>query len=81
MDLSQYGNVTWPQRRVPRVIHQTYRTYDIPAIWNRPVQSVMTMNAANENAEEVAKMNSSAEYEIEIAFYFDGFKRTSTSSV
>ncbi|CAF1060950.1 unnamed protein product [Rotaria sordida] len=45
MDLSQYGNVTWPQRRVPRVIHQTYRTYDIPAIWNRPVQSVMTMNA------------------------------------
>ncbi|CAF1243410.1 unnamed protein product [Rotaria sordida] len=44
MDLSQYGNVTWPQRRVPRVIHQTYRTYDIPAIWNRPVQSVMTMN-------------------------------------
>ncbi|CAF1243393.1 unnamed protein product [Rotaria sordida] len=44
MDLSQYGNVTWPQRRVPRVIHQTYRTYDIPAIWNRSVQSVMTMN-------------------------------------
>ncbi|CAF3609744.1 unnamed protein product [Rotaria sp. Silwood1] len=45
IDLSRYANVTWPRRRVPRIIHQTYRTYDIPAIWNQSVQSVMTMNA------------------------------------
>ncbi len=45
MDLFQYANVTWPQRRIPRVIHQTYRTYAIPAIWNTTVQSVMKMNA------------------------------------
>ncbi|CAF2807074.1 unnamed protein product [Rotaria sp. Silwood2] len=47
MDLSRYANVTWPRQRVPRVIHQTYRTYDIPAIWNTSVQSVITMNAGD----------------------------------
>jgi mannosyltransferase OCH1-like enzyme len=45
MDLIQYANVTWPRRRIPRVIHQTYRTYVIPAMWNTTVQSVMKMNA------------------------------------
>lgn len=44
-DLSRYANVTWPRRRVPRVIHQTYRTYDIPAVWNASVQSVLQNNA------------------------------------
>jgi inositol phosphorylceramide mannosyltransferase catalytic subunit len=44
-DLFRYANVTWPRRRVPRVIHQTYRTYAIPAVWNTTVQSVMKMNA------------------------------------
>ena len=44
-DLSRYANVTWPQRRIPRVIHQTYRTYDIPAVWNTSVQSVIEKNA------------------------------------
>jgi hypothetical protein len=37
--------------------------------------------STDDNARTVAKMISSGEYEIEIAFYFDGFKRTSTSSV
>jgi mannosyltransferase OCH1-like enzyme len=27
------------------VIHQTYRTYDIPAVWNTSVKSVIEMNA------------------------------------
>ena len=44
-NLSRYANVTWPQRRVPRVIHQTYRTYTIPTVWNATVQSVMKMNS------------------------------------
>jgi mannosyltransferase OCH1-like enzyme len=43
-DLSRYANATWPRRRIPRVIHQTYRTYDIPAIWNTSVQSVIQNN-------------------------------------
>ncbi|CAF4185337.1 unnamed protein product, partial [Rotaria magnacalcarata] len=33
MDLFRYANVTWSRRRIPRVIHQTYHTYTIPAIW------------------------------------------------
>ncbi|CAF4321267.1 unnamed protein product [Rotaria sp. Silwood2] len=37
--------------------------------------------STDENAQNVAKMISSGEYEIEIAFYFDGFKHTSTSFV
>ncbi|CAF1401671.1 unnamed protein product [Rotaria sordida] len=45
MDLFRYANVTWPRRRIPRVIHQTYRTYAIRAIWNTTVQSAMKMNA------------------------------------
>lgn len=44
-DLSRYANVTWPRRRIPRVIHQTYRTYDIPVIWNISVQSIIETNA------------------------------------
>ena len=37
--------------------------------------------STDDNAQNVAKMISSGEYEIEIAFYFDGFKHTSTSLV
>ena len=43
--LSRYANVTWPRQRVPRVIHQTYRTYDIPPVWNTSVQSILKNNA------------------------------------
>ncbi|CAF3387486.1 unnamed protein product [Rotaria socialis] len=46
-DLSRFGNVSWPQQRIPRVIHQTYRTYDVPEIWNSTVQSVMKMNVGD----------------------------------
>ena len=44
-DLFRYANATWPQRRIPRTIHQTYRTHIIPAVWNSSVQAVMTMNS------------------------------------
>ncbi|CAF4080800.1 unnamed protein product, partial [Rotaria sordida] len=43
MDLFRYANVTWPRRRIPRVIHQTYRTYAIPAIWNTTSHADMDM--------------------------------------
>ncbi|CAF2143869.1 unnamed protein product [Rotaria magnacalcarata] len=46
-DLSRFGNVSWPQQRIPRVIHQTYRTHDVPEIWNSTVQSVMKMNVGD----------------------------------
>ena len=31
--------------RIPRIIHQTWKTCDIPARWNRTVQSVRRLNA------------------------------------
>ena len=37
--------------------------------------------STNENAQTVARMITSSEYEIEIASFFDGFKRTSSSPV
>ncbi|CAF1038348.1 unnamed protein product [Rotaria magnacalcarata] len=43
-DTIRYANATWPRRRIPRLIHQTYRTHDVPAIWNGTVQSVMEKN-------------------------------------
>ncbi|CAF3876012.1 unnamed protein product, partial [Rotaria sp. Silwood1] len=63
---------------------------------NLPVAGVQPYHSVNPNAlvmilrfscstdnssQHVAKMISSGEYEIEIAFYFDGFKHTSTSLV
>ena len=44
-DLLRYANATWPRSRIPRLIHQTYRTHTIPEVWNATVHSVMTMNA------------------------------------
>ncbi|UJR11725.1 hypothetical protein I4U23_015906 [Adineta vaga] len=43
-DLLTYGNVSWPKQRIPRLIHQTYKTYDIPPVWNRSVQSIIETN-------------------------------------
>ena len=45
IDLFQYTNVTWSPPRVPRIIHQTYRTYIVPTVWNKTVQSVIKINA------------------------------------
>ncbi|CAF1187408.1 unnamed protein product [Adineta steineri] len=43
-DLLKYANVSWPQHRIPRIIHQTYRTYNIPEIWNTSIQSIIETN-------------------------------------
>jgi len=37
-------NMTYP-RRIPRIIHQTWRTHDVPRKWNHTVQSVRVFNA------------------------------------
>lgn len=44
-DIIRYANVSWPKRRIPRIIHQTYRTKTIPSIWNETVQSVLKRNS------------------------------------
>lgn len=43
-DLARYGNDTSTSRRVPRIIHQTNRNYDVPVVWNATVQAVMRQN-------------------------------------
>ncbi|CAF0998737.1 unnamed protein product [Rotaria sordida] len=43
-DVIRYANATSVRRRIPRLIHQTYRTHDVPSIWNATVQSVMEKN-------------------------------------
>ncbi|CAF1003244.1 unnamed protein product [Rotaria sp. Silwood1] len=43
-DVIRYANATSVRRRIPRVIHQIYRTHDVPSIWNATVQSVMEKN-------------------------------------
>lgn len=44
-DVILYGNETRARRRVPRIIHQTYRTHNIPSRWNRTVHSVIKRNS------------------------------------
>ncbi|CAF2538183.1 unnamed protein product [Rotaria sp. Silwood2] len=43
-DVLRYTNATLGRRRIPRLIHQTYRTHDVPSIWNATVQSVIEKN-------------------------------------
>ncbi|CAF3946395.1 unnamed protein product, partial [Rotaria sp. Silwood1] len=43
-DVLRYANATFARRRIPRVIHQTYRTHTVPSIWNATVQSVIEKN-------------------------------------
>ena len=43
-DVLDLGYINFTRTRIPRVIHQTYRTHDIPAIWNATVSSVMEKN-------------------------------------
>jgi mannosyltransferase OCH1-like enzyme len=44
-DVIRLSNATWAQRRIPRLIHQTWRTRDIPLRWNESYHSVIAQNA------------------------------------
>ena len=44
-DVVRFSNATWARRRIPRLIHQTSRTHDIPLRWNVSYHSVITKNA------------------------------------
>jgi mannosyltransferase OCH1-like enzyme len=44
LDVTRFGNATWPRRRIPRLIHQTWHTHEIPLQWNASVQSVISYN-------------------------------------
>jgi mannosyltransferase OCH1-like enzyme len=46
-DIIRYSNSTLAKVRIPRIIHQTYRTHDVPPKWNLTVQSVMEKNIDN----------------------------------
>jgi len=43
-DINRYGNSNLSKVRIPRIIHQTYKTHDVPSIWNETVQSVIEKN-------------------------------------
>ena len=43
-DINRYFNRTDQQIRIPRIIHQTYETHQVPSMWNATVNSVMEMN-------------------------------------
>ncbi|CAF1536693.1 unnamed protein product [Adineta ricciae] len=44
-DLIKYGNVNGSRKRIPRLIHQTYETLNIPPIWNKSIQSILETNS------------------------------------
>ena len=44
MNVLQLSNGTWATRRIPRLIHQTWRTHDIPSRWNESFHSVLKFN-------------------------------------
>ena len=43
-DVNQLANSTWPRQRIPRRIHQTWRSKEIPFHWNTSFYSVITQN-------------------------------------
>jgi mannosyltransferase OCH1-like enzyme len=45
MDVARLANATWARRRIPRLIHQTWRTHDVPLKWNVSYHSVIGQNA------------------------------------
>jgi mannosyltransferase OCH1-like enzyme len=45
-DVARFSNATWARRRIPRLIHQTWRTHDIPLRWNASYHSVIAKNTA-----------------------------------
>ena len=70
-DVIRYANETSMRPRIPRIIHQTYRTRDIPPRWNRTVQSVINRNAddfeyylwSDEDIEEFVRTHESDFYQ------------------
>lgn len=44
-DIVKYANSSRGRQRIPRLIHQTYRTNETPSIWNVSVRSVIEKNA------------------------------------
>lgn len=44
-DLNRFSRQTVSQHRIPRIIHQTWRTRHVPERWNRTVESVRRHNA------------------------------------
>jgi mannosyltransferase OCH1-like enzyme len=43
-DINQYFNQSNQRVRIPRIIHQTYKSHQVPSIWNSTVNSVMKIN-------------------------------------
>ncbi len=43
-DVTRFANVTWARRRIPRLIHQTWSTHDVPIRWNESYHSVIAQN-------------------------------------
>lgn len=43
-DVNHFCNQTNQRIRIPRIIHQTYETHQVPSKWNATVNSVMEMN-------------------------------------
>ena len=44
-DVARFANATWARRRIPRLIHQTWCTHDVPLRWNVSHHSVIALNA------------------------------------
>jgi mannosyltransferase OCH1-like enzyme len=44
-DVAQFTNATWARRRIPRLIHQTWSSLDVPLRWNASYHSVIGLNA------------------------------------
>lgn len=44
VDVVRYANATWTRRRIPRVIHQVWRTHNVPPRWNATFHSVLAKN-------------------------------------
>jgi mannosyltransferase OCH1-like enzyme len=44
-DVARFANATWARRRIPRLIHQTWSTRDVPLRWNVSHHSVIALNA------------------------------------
>ena len=48
-DVAQYSNKTSVQHRIPRLIHQVWRTRNVPSRWNATFHSVLAHNAGELN--------------------------------
>jgi inositol phosphorylceramide mannosyltransferase catalytic subunit len=44
IDVERFANSSWARRRIPRLIHQIWRTHEIPSAWNASYHSVIAKN-------------------------------------